>query len=654
MTAANLMIRNTNGPLPRIQAACCQRPDGRWTFVANNATVGSTEDLGNHLGSHYVAATIQITVNFAAISELAAKTMKWTAHKCNMAGTLSTVEVNQVNNLMRFTLAAGETIGLVSNEATSVGTFAAGTLTFAQAPTDADTFAPAALTEASTAGLGITGIRHNMPIGGDTSRCAAQWTAMQAAGLKLYLCLFDGGAGGAGMPYPGDDANAATAAAERTAWANSVVVTLLHLQANYPGLLAAAELWNEPDGSWPIPADRLALLAAELRAKMRAQTALNSIPLTAPATVAGEGAYWQTLVADGLLNHVDWVSHHMYSDPHVLERRIANLRAKIGAMPVFISEFGGNRDDRAFELAGSLTMLRALGIHGASHFTLKEYDSFPEQALLDADGTANAQGTAWKTWHQTVGGMAYAGKDTLPSNIQCHRFTLGGTTVRVAWASLGAPIINITGTYAAKDAYGAAITAGTSQTLGPSPIYLTSTGTLTVIYAPSQETLLAYPEMDFSLTQGLNGWTYQSLSGSTYTNAVADTINNQWTATGLWQLGPTTGHPGPGALAATRKWTVPVVTPAVARIRVDGTWSRAAGGDGSDVTLLHNAVTRFRRAVLLNATATIAQVFNAVAGDVLEFRVGPGPATDVSFDSTVLRALIYSAPTGTLTGVDIA
>ena len=79
---------------------------------------------------------------------------------------------------------------------------------------------------------------------------------MQSAGLKLYLCLFDGGPGGAGMVYPGDDANSATAAAERTAWANTAVAAMVHLQNTYPGLLAAAELWNEPDGQWPIPADR--------------------------------------------------------------------------------------------------------------------------------------------------------------------------------------------------------------------------------------------------------------------------------------------------------------------------------------------------------------------------------------------------------------
>ena len=170
---------------------------------------------------------------------------------------------------------------------TAPALIAPGTLTFAQAPTDADTFDPVVITQASSAALGITGIRHNMPIGGVVSRCAAQWTAMRTAGLKLYLCLFDGGAGGT---YPGDDPNTATAATERTTWANGVVTVMLHLQSVYPGLLAAAEVWNEPDGSWPIPADKFVLLVEAVHSAMRAQPALANIPLVAPATVAGERA----------------------------------------------------------------------------------------------------------------------------------------------------------------------------------------------------------------------------------------------------------------------------------------------------------------------------------------------------------------------------
>ena len=556
----------------------------------------------------------------------------------------------------------------------STPALAAGTFTFTQAPTDADTFNTAVLTQATSAALEITGIRHNLHVTASTSdilannfsRWAAQWTAMQSAGLKLYLCLFDGGSGGAGMVYPGDDANSVTAAAERTAWANPAVAAMVHLQDTYPGLLVAAELWNEPDGQWPVPADRLCLLAAELRTKMNAQPKLAGVPLAAPATVTGEGTYWQTLVANQLLTHVNWVSHHMYSDPHMLERRVANLRTRLAPAtpPIFVSEFGANLATEAPTLAGTLTMLKALGIHAASHFTLQDYGTaFADRGLLNSTGLIGEQGTVWKAWHQTVGIAAvYAGKDSLPSNIQCHRFTVGANTVRVAWASLGAPIISITGTHTVKDVNGATLTPATTRTLGLSPVYLTGlTGAVTVALAAGQETLLAYPEIDFSTTQGLNGWTYQSFAtGTGYMDAQADAINDRWTipSSGVWLITPTVGHPtSAGATAAVRKWTVPA---GITRVRVTGTFARGPGGDGVDVTLLHNTTIRFRRALLAPSvppapptTVAFNQVFDVLTGAAIEFRVGPGPGTNVDFDTTVLHALIYST-TAAVTGVDIA
>ena len=464
---------------------------------------------------------------------------------------------------------------------------AAGTFTFAQAPTDADTFAPAVLTQATSAALGITGIRHNLHVTASTTdinnnnfdRWDAQWTAMQSAGLKLYLCLFDGGPGGAGMVYPGDDANSVTAAAERTAWANPAVAAMVHLQDTYPGLLAAVELWNEPDGQWPVPADRLCLLAAELRTKMNAQPKLAGVPLAAPATVTGEGTYWQTLVANQLLTHVNWVSHHMYSDPHMLERRVTNLRTRLAPAtpPIFVSEFGANLTADAPVLAGTLTMLKALGIHAGSHFTLQDYGTaFADRGLLNSTGLIGEQGTVWKTWHGTIGVAAtFGARETIGSlsNVRCYRFTRSGATIRVVWASLGTPSISVTGTHTAKDAFGVTITPAATYTLGPSPSPIYLTGTVTVAPAARQETLLAYPEIDFSsTTQGLNGWQYQSYNGTAYTDAVADAVNDRWTipTSGVWQITPTIGHPAPTAAggAAVRKWTVPG---GVTRVRVTGT-----------------------------------------------------------------------------------
>ena len=112
-----------------------------------------------------------------------------------------------------------------------------------------------------------------------------------------------------------------------------------------------------------------------------------------------------------------------------------------------------------------------------------------------------------------------------------------------------------------------------------------------------------------------------------------------------WQITPTLAHPGQPGSAAVRKWTVPG---GVTRVRVTGTWTRGAGGIDSDVILLYNTTIRFRRIALLpSATATISQIFDVAAGNVLEFRVAAGTSGDVTSDSTALHALIYSTTANT-------
>ena len=113
-TAADRMIRDGGVRMPRINSACCKRTDGRWTFVACNTTF-DPEVVNSFIDARYEGATIQITVT---ITELvtAGATMTWSAHRAApVTGALSPQTVNMVNGVIRFTLAAGETIGMISS-----------------------------------------------------------------------------------------------------------------------------------------------------------------------------------------------------------------------------------------------------------------------------------------------------------------------------------------------------------------------------------------------------------------------------------------------------------------------------------------------------------------------------------------------------------
>ena len=126
-TFANRMIRGNGDYYPRINSACCLRPDGRWSFVCCNTTHGANIELANNrtdnpppalaqgagLGGHYAAVTIQVT---ATIPDLvAADDRTWSARKCTMGGVITSHTVNQHDGQIRFTLAAGETIGMISD-----------------------------------------------------------------------------------------------------------------------------------------------------------------------------------------------------------------------------------------------------------------------------------------------------------------------------------------------------------------------------------------------------------------------------------------------------------------------------------------------------------------------------------------------------------
>ena len=529
-----------------------------------------------------------------------------------------------------------------------------GSLKAAQAPIDGRYFSSDVINDIVASDVGVVAIRHNAlldspPTKGpwDWSGYDAQWRAMQAAGLKLYLTFFDGAPGAAA--YPGDDADPGRAATERVEWAAQAADGVGYLEANYPGLLVAVEVWNEPDGSWPVPAADYVPLIAAVRGAIRANPAFDHIPICGPATVLSPGAYWQVLVDEGIADEIDWVSHHIYSPPHVIEDRLAALRTKleqIGArkLPIMISEYGGEGASSAYEIASNLTALRASGVRGGSYFTLRNYPTFPHAGLLETDGSLARHGRVWRTWHRIVGeNAAYLGRASdLPFTIQCHHFRVVNQDVRVVWASAGTPAIDISGHYIAMNHEGAPIEAALSQTLVEEPIYLI--GDVAVELAPGQDVLVAGNQEQFSLVQGQDGWTYQWLLDGMYTHAEADRTSGTWIRPGsrFWSIGPNNMHPASisgKTIYAVRKWNVP---DGVGRIRLMGTWSRSSEkGDGSELAILHNSVFKSREMVL-SGEISFEHTFNVVKGDVVEFRAGTGPSAETSYDNTSLNAFVYS------------
>jgi hypothetical protein len=103
------MIRDGGTQNPRHQVAAGRKADGRWVVVAVNATEG-VDTPSSFLGAQYGAATQQLTVN---VLEMAGMARAFTARRADINGVVSGFStVNMQDGLIRFTLAASESIAL--------------------------------------------------------------------------------------------------------------------------------------------------------------------------------------------------------------------------------------------------------------------------------------------------------------------------------------------------------------------------------------------------------------------------------------------------------------------------------------------------------------------------------------------------------------
>lgn len=506
-----------------------------------------------------------------------------------------------------------------------------GSLRVAQAQFD-ENWLPAVLDHAEAAGLGLEAIRFNFLRPHTPNGTAAEFDAryktaldvMQAKGLKHYLGLFDGG-----TPYAKDPAVFA-------AWA---VNALTYHTSQYPGVCVAAEIWNEPDGSWPISAADYLALARAVHQAVRANPAFDHILLAGAAT-SFDMEYWDALIAGGFLDLVDVASHHIYDAPEQIAVKIQQLREKFVAagkadMPIVISEYGGESDPG--KVARDLTMLKTAGVMAASYFILRDYGGFPSAGLLTAFGALKATGAAWNEWHARIGQDAtFLARDELSSAVHSYKFGHGANVEnnRIMWAVANTNVlIN-----------------GAQTTLTTTPIYVD--GDVTVELAPG-DVLLADVTADFTLAAQYTPFVYlaRPITGGADIEMKPNVAANRWELPDSYcTLASVQSHPSVEAKAV-RRFVVPT---GVSRIKITGGVRRSqTGGDGTDVWILHGVTERFRRLALdrLATSTPILQVFDVLPGEVIDMAVGPNTTAD--FDAVAWNNVLIYSTTDAVTEPDL-
>ena len=176
----------------------------------------------------------------------------------------------------------------------------------------------------------------------------------------------------------------------------------------------------------------------------------------------------------------------------------------------------------------------------------------------------------------------------------------------------------------------------------------------------------AFAAQDFSATQGGNNWTYQSGSGTSWTNLpYYDSTQRIWQASStvnVPQVAQFEQHPGNGGTSVARTWTAPRA--GTVSVRGIALKSDIGGGDGVDIRITKNGSTIWPTAggtqhVGYNDQSGISTNLDNVtvaAGDVIRFETAAGTTSNndtLSWTPSIAylpRSATYEAEDGTLTG----
>lgn len=396
-------------------------------------------------------------------------------------------------------------------------------------------------------------------------------------------------------------------------------------QSNFPGTLAAIEIWNEGDGSWPVPAADYLLMTNAIATAKRAESTLQHIPLCGPVMAYANTSYLTGLIQRGYLTtDVDIMSYHHYTStgPEAIIAALSSLRALWGSSkPVYISEWG-NVETTGL-VTRRLTLGKANNVFAQSYFPLRDYGAFTGGMLTEISGSPRTAATAMVEWKTQIGESAsYVARDSGLSNVT-HSYLFhkpDGTYIRHIWATIPQTItINGSGTVTATS----------------TPFYYTGTATLvnigdiiladTTQFSPVQDNPFRYMERGLEDT-GETLMTY-SVSQDRYlgSESFENILNEQM-------------HPG-----STHKPYFRYSLSATTSVRITGSFYVASGGDGTIIRIktgLSGSNTAVYSRTSSPTDTTMSVSFVVLPGRNIDFECDPN--ANANFDATNFSFQIYS------------
>lgn len=482
--------------------------------------------------------------------------------------------------------------------------------------------------------------------------------ARLAAGGTGVILSFDFGNAlyaSPGKSFPDTDA-------ARTAFANYVYAVLDRYARPgtglHPGMIEGIEVWNEANEHWSggytarEVAPLLAQLTRAVAARVRADRDFDALPILGCAPVKVPLNFIQWCFDAGIGPAIEKVVVHPYGTPEALMRDVDLLRRQLDRQghrqEIWATEFGNVTD--ADELLRLLAACAAAPLETANYYLSKSSGGF-RSGLIDGAGEITAVGRAWAAWAGSLDDAVYLGREPL----QAKTYALGfrradGKMLRICWSHWGWTRLHATGDYQAFDSLGAPLAEASPYLLGRKPIVLL--GDANLWEDLEGETPLAESFSGFSLIQGENGWSYRYRRRGQDAPMVFRTSGQYGTSWGVngttyASVGADGAHPdriGTDPVAVIRRWTAP----RAGRFRAIGSVARPSGqGDGVDAAIERAGEVLFLRQGLVGATAEFDVLFDAAAGQGIDFVTGP--RQEQSFDSVSWRIRISAVDGGGLT-----
>jgi len=444
----------------------------------------------------------------------------------------------------------------------------------------------------------------------DFTSYAPALAKMHALGLRHTMTLFYGA-----TPWDGDF----------TGFANYAVAAARYEEANFPGTLALLEIWNEPDGSWPVSSTDCVRMAEAIHDAVRVDSSLNKIPIAGCASAWVDIDYWHRLIHGGILKFIDVVSVHSYNSPEGLLAVIPTLQTMMGAnqKPIYVSEWGAE-STHPEKIPRRLSVMKAMGVLAGAYFPLRDYPLFSTEGLLTSGGGTKSQCKYWAEWVKRIGDdAAFVKRDMLNSHVFSYEFLKYGASVRHMWATEPTSVL----------------IDGARTTLTTRPIYMDSA--TSIVLDPANDALLADLLWDFTLAAQAQPFTFLSRNNDDSAETEMIPYLDRWIREGTtFCYIKNTGAIQPEiAFKCVQRW----LAPSNMNIRVKGSvWRAQAPGDGTHVRILHNTAVRFSRRPLTKADGVVRfdLTFSILAGDRVDFEVGSGGAEnnwdEIYFNDTAI------------------